>query len=169
MLTQTPVLTIIDSLKGNIILCTDASDLAIGAVLMQDKKIVAYESRKLNFAELNYRVHEKELLAVIHSLKVWRHYLLGVKFKIETDHQSLRYLSTQPNLSRRQCRWMEWLQEFDFDIEYVKGKENVVADALSRRPLANAISCIRNSLMDEIKMHYIDDDFFKLPFESLSK
>ena len=86
MLTQTPVLTIIDPLKGNIILCTDASDLAIGAVLMQDKKIVAYESRKLNSAELNYPVHEKELLAMIHSLKVWRHYLLEIKFKIETNH-----------------------------------------------------------------------------------
>ena len=169
LLTQTPVLTIMDPLKGNIILCTDASDLAIGAVLMQDKKIIAYESRKLNSAELNYPVHEKELLAVIHSLKIWRHYLLGLKFKIQTDHESLRYLSTQPHLSRRQCRWMELLQEFDFEIEYVKGKENVVADALSRRPLANAVSCIRNSLMDEIKMHYIDDEFFNIPFESLSK
>jgi hypothetical protein len=109
------------------------------------------------------------LLAVIHSLKVWRHYLLGVKFKIETDHQSLRYLSTQPNLSRRQCRWMELLQEFDFDIEYIKGKENVVADALSRRPLANAISCIRNSLIDEIKDHYVNDDILRVPYESLSK
>jgi hypothetical protein len=169
VLTQTPVLTIMDPLKGDIILCTDASDLAIGAVLMQDKKIIAYESRKLNSAELNYPVHEKELLAVIHSLKVWRHYLLGVRFKIQTDHESLRYLSTQPHLSRRQCRWMELLQEYDFDIEYVKGKENVVADALSRRPLANAISCIRNSLIDEIKIHYVDDEFFKLSFESLSK
>jgi hypothetical protein len=93
-LTQVPVLTIIDPMKGNIVLCTNASDLAIGAVLIQDKRVI---------------VHEKELLAVIHSLKVWRHYLLGVKFKIETDHQSLKYLSTQPNLSRRQYRWVELL------------------------------------------------------------
>ena len=64
---------------------------------------------------------------------------------------------------------MELLQEFDFDLEYVKGKENVVADALSRRLLANAISCIGNSLIDEIKMHYANDDFFKFPFESLFK
>lgn len=168
-LTSTPILTIMDPLKGGIVLCTDASDLAIGAVLMQEGRVLAYESRKLNSAELNYPIHEKELLAIIHSLKVWRHYLLGIKFKIETDHQSLRYLSTQPNLSRRQCRWMELLQEFDFDIEYVKGKENVVADALSRRFLANAISCIRNSLIDEIKTHYASDDVLKLPFESLCK
>ena len=158
-----------DPLKGNIVLCTDASDLAIGAVLMQDKRVIAYESRKLNTAELNYAVHEKELLAVVHSLKVWRHYLLGLKFKIETDHQSLRYLSTQPNLSRRQCRWMELLQEYDFEIEYVKGKENVVADALSRRPVVNAISCIKNTLIDEIKIHYAGDKVFSLPCESLIK
>jgi len=169
MLTQTLVLTIMDPLKGNIILFTDTSELAIGAILMQDIKIVAYESRKLNSTKLNYPIHEKELLAVIHSFKVWRHYLLGVKFKIETDHQSLKYLSTQSNLSRRQCRWMELLQEFNFDIEYIKGKENVVVDALSRRLLANAFSCIRNSLMDEIKMHYPNDNFFRSSFESLSK
>ena len=59
-----------DPLKRNIIVCTDASDLVIGAVLMQDKKIIAYEFRKLNFADLNCPVHEKKLLAVIHSLKV---------------------------------------------------------------------------------------------------
>ena len=169
LLTQTLVLTIMEFLKGNIILCTDASDLAIGAVLMQDKKIIAYESRKLNSAELNYPVHEKELLAVIHSLKAWRHYLLGVRLKIQIDHESLKYLLIQPHLSRRQCRWMEFLQEFDFDIEFIKGKENMVADALSRRPLANAISCIRNPLIDEIKGRYTTDDFFKFSFESLSK
>ena len=77
-------------LKWNIILCTDASNLAIDAVLIQDKQIVAYESRKLNYVELNYLVHEKKLLIVIHSLKVWRHYILGVKFKIQTNHESLR-------------------------------------------------------------------------------
>lgn len=88
---------------------------------------------------------------------------------IETDHQSLRYLSTQPNLSTRQCRWMELLQEFDFEIEYVKERKIVVADALSRRLMANAISYIKNSLIDEIKMRYVDDEIFSLPYESLIK
>ena len=110
---------------------------------MQDKKIIAYESRELNSVVLNYLIHEKEVLAMIHSLKVWRHYLLEVRFKIQRNHESLKYLSTQPHLSRKQCRWMELLQKYNFDIEYVKGKKEVLADALSRRPLANAISCIK--------------------------
>ena len=67
---------------------------------------------------------------MIHSLKVWRHHLLRVKFKLQTYHESLKYLPIQPHLSRKQCRWVELLQEFDFDIEFVKGEENVVADAL---------------------------------------
>jgi hypothetical protein len=106
-LIQAPVLTIIDPMKGNIVLHTD---LAIGMLLIQDKqviayesckdkRVIAYESRKLSLAELNYPIHEKELLAITNSLKVWRHYLLGIKFKIETNHQSLRYLSTQPKVS----------------------------------------------------------------------
>ena len=88
---------------------------------MQDKKIVAYKSCKLKYAKMNYSIHEKELLAVIHSLKVWRHYLLSKIFMIKTNHQSLKNQLTKPKLSRRQCRWMGVLQEFDFDIEYVNG------------------------------------------------
>jgi hypothetical protein len=66
--------------------------------LMQDKHVYAYKSCKLNYALLDYYVHEKYYFVVIHALKVWRHYFLGTKFKFDTDHQSLRYLSTHPNL-----------------------------------------------------------------------
>ena len=93
MSTKIHLLTVIDHLKGNIISCTDASDLGIGAVLMQVKKIVAYESHKLNIVELKYPIHEKRLFAMIHLLKFWRYYLLEIKFKIEPNHVSLRYLS----------------------------------------------------------------------------
>jgi transposase InsO family protein len=95
---------------------------------------VAFESRKMTAAELNYPVHEKELLAIVHALRVWRHYLHGAPFKVVTDHASLRFLDTQPTLSRRQARWMELLQEYEFKIVYRPGKDNPVADALSRRP-----------------------------------
>ena len=115
---------------------TDASDYAMGAVLSQvwgnGEHLVAFESRKMNPAEQNYPTHERELLVVIHALRTWRHYLLGRKFIIVSDHHSLKFLQTQPQLSRRQARWLEFLAEFDFEIGHRPGKSNVVADALSR-------------------------------------
>src|SRR4051794_25451824 len=112
----------------------DASDFAVGTVLSQDGKPVAFESRQMSPAEKNYAVHEKELLAIVHALKVWRHYLEGQEFAVVTDHQSLWYLQTQDKLNRRQARWVELLQAYHFKILYKPGKTNVVADALSRRP-----------------------------------
>jgi hypothetical protein len=113
---------------------TDASDYAVGAVLSQEGRPVAYESRQMSPAEKNYAVHEKELLAIVHALKTWRHYLEGQEFDVITDHQSLRYLQTQDKLNRRQARWVELLQAYHFNILYKPGKTNVVADALSRQP-----------------------------------
>ena len=118
---------------------TDASDYALGAVLLQQDdsghfRPVAYLSHRLNAAQLNYPVHEKEALAIVHALDQWSLYLRdGRPFTIITDHASLRYLDTQPNLSRRQTRWMEKLTEYNYTITYRPGKENVAADALSRR------------------------------------
>jgi RNase H-like domain found in reverse transcriptase len=93
---------------------------------------VALPSRKLSGVEKNYPVHERELLAIVYALKEWRPYLYGSRFVINNDHHPLRYLDTQTNLSKRQIRWMETLQEYDYEIVYVQGKFNVVADALSR-------------------------------------
>ena len=132
-LSQTPILVPADPTKPFEV-TTDASDFAIGAVLSQDGKPVAFESRQMSPAEKNYAVHEKELLAIVHALKVWRHYLEGQEFNVITDHQSLRYLQTQDKLNRRQARWVELLQAYHFNILYKPGKTNVVADALSRRP-----------------------------------
>jgi hypothetical protein len=97
---------------------------------------VAFESRKLNSAELNYNVTEKEMLAVVHALRVWRCYLECADFTVYTDHVSNTYFQTQPNLSRRQARWSEFLQRFGaFEWKYRKGASNV-AGALSRRDVA---------------------------------
>ena len=75
--------------------------------------------------------HDLELVAIVHALKMWRHYLLGRIFVLMTDHCDLRHLFDQPKLNVRQARWMALLSEFDFKIKHIKGKENRVADALS--------------------------------------
>ena len=75
-------------------------------------------------------MHDLELAAIIHALGLWRHYLLGRRFTLMKNHSALKYLFE--NLNSRQARWLEMLNEFDFEIIYIKGKENQVADALSR-------------------------------------
>ena len=110
----------------------DASDYGLGGVLLQDGHPVAFESRKLIPAEMNYTTTEKEMLAVVHALRVWRCYLEGAEFTVFTDHVSNTFFQTQPCLSRRQARWSEFLQRFGvFKWEYRKGGRNV-ADVLSR-------------------------------------
>lgn len=118
---------------------TDASKVAIGAALMQTNDqgheyVVAYESRKLKEAETRYAAHEREQLAVVHALRVWRHHLKGRKFTLITDSSSVKSLPTQPTLTDRQARWAEKLAEYDFDIQHRAGPKNVVPDALSRYP-----------------------------------
>ena len=156
---------------------TDASGFAIGASLCQDHgrglQPIAFMSHRMTGAQMNYPVHEQELLALMDSLKEWRHHLHGQRFTVYTDHISLKYLQTQPKLSKRQIRWSAELAEYDFDIFHKPGKENVVADALSRRPdhrpislpepqqsLANVViseSTVGADLIGEIRRAYADD------------
>lgn len=100
---------------------------------MQHGKTIAYGSRQFKVHEQNYPTHDLELAAIIFALKIWRHYLNGVEFEAYTDHQSLKYLFSQKDLNLRQRRWLELLKDYDFSINYHPGKENVVADALSRK------------------------------------
>jgi hypothetical protein len=99
---------------------------------MQEGHVIFYEYRKLNEHEFNYVTHDMELAAIVHALKMWRHYLLGRRFVLMTDHSGLRYLFGQPKLNVRQAKWMDLLSDFDFEIKHIKGKENRVVDALSR-------------------------------------
>ena len=115
------------------ILKTDASGYAIGAVLSNaDDRPVAYASRTLNKAEINYSTIEKELLSIVFAVKHFRPYLYARKFQIFTDHRPLVYLFGMKNPSSRLTKFRLILEEFDFVINYVKGKENTTADALSR-------------------------------------
>jgi hypothetical protein len=100
---------------------------------MQGEKVVAYASRQLRPHEQNYPTYDLELAAVVHALKIWRHYLIGNKCEIYTDHKSLKYIFTQSDLNLRQRRWLELIKDCNLEIHYHPGKTNVVADALSRR------------------------------------
>ena len=99
-MTSAPVLTIPADLEGYTIY-TNASGTALGAVLMQHGKVVAYASRQLKKHEQNYPIHDLELAAVVMALKMWRHYLYGARFEVYTDHKSLKYVFTQRNLNLR--------------------------------------------------------------------
>jgi hypothetical protein len=112
-------------------LIADASDYTLGAILMQEGRPIAFESRKLTPAEVNYHTPEKELLAVMHALTVWHCYVDGSHVKILSDHEPLKYLRSKAQLLPRQVRWSQFLERFDYSWEYRAGRLNA-ADPLSR-------------------------------------
>ena len=112
---------------------TDASDRQLGAVISQEGKPLAFYSRKLSSAQRNYTTTEQELLSIVETLKEFRNILLGQKIKIYTDHKNLVHES-EMKTSQRVMRWRLLLEEYGPEIVYIKGKANVVADALSRLP-----------------------------------
>jgi len=118
----------------------DASDYATGGVLSMECKDglwrpVAFLSKSLNETERNYEIHDKEMLAIIRGLEVWRHLLEGAQYKFEiwTDHKNLEYFMKVQKLNRRQTRWALYLSWFDFTLKHVAGMKMGKADGLSRR------------------------------------
>jgi hypothetical protein len=122
---------------------------------MQQGKVVAYASRQLRPHEVNYPTHDLESAAVVHALKIWRHYLIGNRCEIYTDHKSLKYIFTQPDLNLRQRRWLELIKDYNIGVNYHPGKANVVADALSRK-----VYC--NNLMIQEAQPELHEEFRKL-------
>jgi ribonuclease HI len=111
----------------------DASGSGLRCVLMQEGRVIAYASRQLRRHDEHYTTHDLELAAVVHALKICRHYLLGNICHLYTDHKSLKYIFTQLELNMRQRRWLELIKNYDLEIHYHPGKANVVVDALSRK------------------------------------
>ena len=178
--THAPVLAA-PQVNGTFIVHTDASDRRVGATLEQftdtGRRVIAYHSRRLNPAEENYSAYEREQLAIIDALRAWRHYLAGRRFRLHTDHNTLRFLHTKTNISRREARWLELLAEFDFEVVYKPGKDNGAADALSRRPgddgtTVNALTASgprpTAALAAMIAEGYVDDEDFGEVYEELS-
>jgi hypothetical protein len=132
LLTNAPILRIADP-NVDFMVCKDACKEGLGGVLSQNGFVICYESRKLKEHEKNYATHDLELAAIVHALRKWRNYLMGRKFELRIDHNGLKYLFDQPTLNARQSMWLEFLCEYDFEINHIKGKENKVVDALSRR------------------------------------
>jgi len=137
-LIPSPILSYPDSQQGRFILDTDASNHGIGAVLSQKQgeteKVIAYFSRVFNKSERNYCVTRRELLAIVESLKTFHHYLYGSRFIVRTNHISLRWLMSFKNLEGQVARWLERIEQYDFEIIYRGGKSHGNADKLSRRP-----------------------------------
>ena len=137
-LTSGPVLILPDIQKEFEVYC-DASLQGLGCVLMQEGKVIAYSSRQLRPHEVNYPTHDLELAVVVHTLKTWRHYLIGNRCEVYSDHKSLKYIFTQPDLNLRQRRWLDLIKDYNLSINYHPGKANVVADALSRKLYVNNV------------------------------
>ncbi|KAE8977858.1 hypothetical protein PR001_g25013, partial [Phytophthora rubi] len=174
-LQSTPILALPDEDCPFSVVC-DASDFAIGCALLQvdaegRERVVSFQSRQLKAAEKNYPVHDKKLLAMKYALVKFRVHLLGQKpFVIYTDHASLRTATSSPHLSQRMARWLSFFAEYNFTVEYKPGKQNVLADALSRRPdyeLAH-LAYLESPLYELIREAYAEDDDLAGLVEALS-
>ena len=140
---------------GEFILDVDASDLGIGAVLHQvqggKETVLAYASRSLNKAEANYCITEKELLAARYFIEYFRQYLLGRRFLVRSDHQSLVWLFQLKEPRGKIAGWIEILSQYDFAIQYRPGKKQPHCDALLRCENPRACDCPQQDTMEPLK------------------
>ena len=131
---------------------------------MQEKRAIAYFSEKLSDGQLNYPIYDKELYALVHVLHVWEHYLRPHEFVIHTDHETLKYLKGQTKLNKRHAKWSEFIESFPYVIKYIKGKENVVVDALSRKCMLLTQLELNVVGFDHLKDLYVRDVTFATPY-----
>ncbi|KAL0282348.1 UNVERIFIED_CONTAM: Retrovirus-related Pol polyprotein from transposon [Sesamum angustifolium] len=157
-LTSAPILAL-PSGDGGYVVYTDVSRQGLGCVLMLHDKVIAYASKQLRPHEMNYLTHDLELTAIVHALKIWRHYRYGETFQIFTDHKSLMYIPTHKELNLRQRRWIELLKDYDCTIDYHPGKANIVADALSRKTVDHLASMICYNVEYLIALRAMDVHF----------
>ncbi len=175
LVVSTDCLTIIDHVNpgdNKIFVTCDASDRRTGAVLSwgpswESACPVAYDSMQLKGAQLNYPVHEKELLSLVCACKKWCPDLLSECFQLFMDHCTLENFDTQKTLSHRQARWLEELSQFDMTISYIHGEDNTVTDALSCLP-DDPLEEVPDFDPDEVPCWQACYDLFIFPYLILS-
>ena len=131
-MTEEPVLALPDHTKVFEV-HTDALDFTIRGVLMQERHLIVFERRKLNDTEKCYTMQEKEMTAIVHCLRTWRHYLLGSHFLVKIDSVATSYFQTQKKLSPKHAKWQNFLVEVNYTLEYKLESANHVADALNHK------------------------------------
>jgi hypothetical protein len=144
----------------------DASEFAIGAVLSQDDRPIAYFSEKLNEAKVKYSTYDKEFYAIIQALKKWRHYLILKEFVLYSDNHALQFVTQQEKLNQRHVKWVEYMQNFTFVIKHIFGTANKVVDALSRKCLLLQDFKFKTLGFDDLRDMYVDDLDFKEAYEA---
>jgi len=160
------MLTIPDFSLPFVVEC-DAFGEGIGAVLTQRAHKIEFESRKLNQLEKGYSIYDKKMLAIMHVLHKFRQYLVCRRFIVKTNHNSLRFFLNQRDLNDHKKKWVRKLKAYDFDIEYMKGKNNVVVDALSRKPTLCSLTSISADWKVSIILEYAKDSFATNIFDKL--
>jgi hypothetical protein len=160
ILVKAPVLKLLDFDK-EFEIHSDASDFAIGGVIVQEGRLIAFESKKLSETERRWLTHEKEMWAVIHCLKTWGHYIGSKDVVVWMDNVTLKYFATQPKLSSKQVRWQDTLALFNVDIRHKPGKENIVPDALSRKHQLRVVYVRETELQKEVRLTSRRDAFAK--------
>ncbi len=168
ILVKTPMLKLLDFDK-DFEIHSDAFDFAIGGILVQDGRLVAFESKKLNEMEQRWPTHEKEMWAVIHCFKTWGHYIGSKDVVVWTDNVSLKYFAIQPKLSLKQVRWQDTLVLFNLDIRHKFGKENVMPNVLSRKHQLKVVYMGETKFQKEVRLASRQDEFAKEMKQNIQK
>jgi hypothetical protein len=155
-----PVLQLPDFNKTFELEC-DGSGIGLGGVLLSERKPVAYFSEKLSGPIPNYSTYDKELYALVRCLETWQYYLWPKEFVIHYDHESLKHICSPGKLNRRHAKWVEFIESFPYVIKHMKGKENAIADALSRRYALLTQLDYKLFGLETIKDQYVHDADFK--------
>jgi hypothetical protein len=164
-ITEQPILVLPDFQKTLQVRC-DASGYAVGGVLSQEDRPVAYYSEKLDDAKLKYSTYDKEFYAIIQALKKWRHYLIPKEFVLYNDNHALQFVSQQEKLNQKHVKWVEYMQNFTFIIKHISGTANKVADALSRKCLMLQEFKVKTLGFENLKDMYAGDIDFGEAYEA---